>query len=90
MLASAFYNGLKYEVRCNLVGQWPNKLNELKHMAITLDKEQMATQDPDQQDQQDPKPRPFSCADTPCDKTRDEPSQVTDRGHGEWSWLKVE
>ena len=54
-------------------------------MAITLDKEQMATQDPDQQDQQDPKPRPFSCADTPCDKTRDEPSQVTDRGHGEWS-----
>jgi len=20
-----------------------------------------------------------------CDKTRDEPSQVTDRGHGEWS-----
>ena len=25
-----------------------------------------------------------------CDKTRDEPSRVTDRGHGEWSWLKVE
>ena len=25
-----------------------------------------------------------------CDKTRDEPLRVTDRGHGEWSWLKVE
>jgi len=24
-------------------------------------------------------------SDWPCDKTRDEPSRVTDRGHGEWS-----
>jgi len=26
----------------------------------------------------------LQCPDAQCDKTRDEPSQVTDREHGEW------
>ena len=74
MLTSAFYNSLKYEVRHDLVGQQPNKLDKLKRMAITLDEEQMATQDPDQQDQQDPKPRPFSCTDTPVVTPKPKPA----------------
>jgi len=71
MLTSTFYNGLKYEVRHDLVGRWPNKLNELKHMAITLDEERMATQEPDRQDL---KPRSFSRADTPVVTPKPEPA----------------
>jgi len=54
ILTSAFYNGLKYEVKRDLVGQKPELLDDLKTLAITLDEEHMAAQDPDRRD---PKPR---------------------------------
>jgi len=50
MIASTFYNGLKYEVKRDLVGRKPDRLTELKMLAITLDKERMATQDVDRRD----------------------------------------
>ena len=74
MVTSAFYNGLKYEVKRNLVGRWPDKLDELKRMAITLDEERMAAQDPDRQDQRDPKPKPINRADTPTLTPKSEPA----------------
>jgi len=54
ILTSAFYNGLKYEVKRDLVGRKPELLDDLKTLAITLDEEHMAAQDPDRRD---PKPR---------------------------------
>jgi len=54
ILTSAFYNGLKYEVKRDLVGRKPELLDDLKTLAITLDEECMAAQDPDRRD---PKPR---------------------------------
>jgi len=58
ILTSAFYNGLKYEVKRDLVGRKPELLNDLKTLAITLDKECMAAQDPNRRD---PKPRSTTC-----------------------------
>jgi len=54
ILTSAFYNGLKYEVKRDLVGRKLELLDDLKTLAITLDEEHMAAQDPDRRD---PKPR---------------------------------
>jgi hypothetical protein len=47
IVSSAFYNGLKYEVKCDLVGRRPDDFNKLKALAITLDEEHMAAQDPE-------------------------------------------
>jgi len=58
ILTSAFYNGLKYEVKRDLVRRKPELLDDLKTLAITLDEERMATQDPDRRD---PKPRSATC-----------------------------
>jgi len=58
MLTSAFYMGLKYKVKRDLVGRKPELLDELKTLAITLDEEHMAAQDPDRHD---PKPRSATC-----------------------------
>jgi len=54
ILTSAFYMGLKYEVKRDLVGRKPELLDDLKTLAITLDEERMAAQDPDRRD---PKPK---------------------------------
>jgi len=54
ILTSTFYNGLKYEVKRDLVGRKPELLDDLKTLAITLDEERMAAQDPDRRD---PKPK---------------------------------
>jgi len=54
MITSAFYQGLKYEVKRDLVGRRPELLDDLKTLAITLDKERMAAQDPNRRD---PKPK---------------------------------
>jgi len=51
ILTSAFYNGLKYEVKRDLVGRKPELLDDLKTLAITLDEERMAAQDPNRRDQ---------------------------------------
>ena len=48
IVAAAFYTSLKYEVKHNLVGRQPHKLEELKVLAIILDKEWMATHNPNQ------------------------------------------
>jgi len=53
IIISAFYNGLKYEVKRDLVGKRPDTLEELKACAVTLDEERMAAQDPEKRD---PKP----------------------------------
>ena len=50
IITAAFYNGLKYEVRRDLVGKRPDDLEELKARAITLDEERIATQDPEKRD----------------------------------------
>jgi len=47
MITSTFYMGLKYEVKRDLVRQRPDNLEDLKALAIMLDEERMATQDPD-------------------------------------------
>jgi len=57
MITSTFYMGLKYEVKRDLVGRKPELLEDLKALAITLDEERMATQDPDRRDT---KPKPTS------------------------------
>jgi len=57
MITSAFYMGLKYEVKQDLVGRKPELLEDLKALAITLDEERMAAQDPDRRDT---KPKPTS------------------------------
>ena len=44
MIAGAFYNGLKSEVKMHLVGRRPDGLEELKAIAIQLDEECMAAQ----------------------------------------------
>ena len=51
ILTSAFYMGLKYKVKRDLVGRKPELLDDLKTLAITLDEERMAAQDPDRRDQ---------------------------------------
>ena len=43
MLAATFYEGLKWEVRCDLVGRTPNTLADLKALAIILDEERTGT-----------------------------------------------
>jgi len=50
MITSAFYQGLKFEVKRDLVGRRPDNLDDLKTLAITLDEERMAAQDPDRRD----------------------------------------
>jgi len=57
MITSAFYMGLKYKVKRDLVGRKPELLEDLKALAITLNKERMAAQDPDRRDT---KPKPMS------------------------------
>ena len=46
VVTEAFRNGLKYEVRINLVGKTVSNLKELKAHAILLDEERTAEQDP--------------------------------------------
>ena len=41
MLAGAFYEGLKWEVKCDLVGRTPDVLEDLKTVAINLDEERI-------------------------------------------------
>jgi len=50
MITSTFYMGLKYEVKRDLVGRKPDKLEDLKNVAISLDEERMAAQEPDRRD----------------------------------------
>ena len=50
MITSTFYMGLKYEVKRDLVGHKPDKLEDLKSVAISLDEERMAAQEPDRCD----------------------------------------
>ena len=50
IITLSFYQGLKYKVKCDLVGQRPNNLNDLKTLTITLNEEHMAAQDPDRHD----------------------------------------
>jgi hypothetical protein len=46
IISSAFYNGLKYKVKCDLVGRQLDDFEELKALTITLDEERIAAQDP--------------------------------------------
>ena len=41
ILASSFYKGLKWEVKCDLMGRTPGNLTNLKALAIQLDEECM-------------------------------------------------
>jgi hypothetical protein len=41
ILHAVFYEGLKWDVRCNMVGKTPDMLAELKALAIQLDEECM-------------------------------------------------
>jgi hypothetical protein len=41
ILHAAFYEGLKWDVRCNMVSKTPDMLAELKALAIQLDEEHM-------------------------------------------------
>jgi hypothetical protein len=47
IVSSTFYNGLKYKVKCNLVGRCPDDFDKLKALTITLDEERIAAQDPE-------------------------------------------
>jgi len=58
MITSTFYMGLKYKVKQDLVRQCPDNLEDLKTLAIILDKERMAAQDPDRHEV---KPKTVSC-----------------------------
>jgi hypothetical protein len=72
IVSSAFYNGLKYKVKCNLVGRWLDNFEELKALAITLDEEWIAAQDPTEKRELHPKNTTCSLDLTPAPKS--EPS----------------
>lgn len=76
IVAAAFYTGLKYEVKRDLVGRRPHKLEDLKALAITLDEERMAAHDPDRRES---KPKPVTRASEAASSSRPEttPRQST-------------
>jgi hypothetical protein len=45
ILAGSFYEGLKWEVKRDLVGRTPDDLTDLKALAIQLDEERMGAAD---------------------------------------------
>jgi hypothetical protein len=72
-----FYNGLKYEVKDNLVGRCPDDFNELKALTITLDKEHITVQDPTKKQELWPKTMIQSPDLTPTPKREPSTWQLT-------------
>jgi hypothetical protein len=68
-VASVFYNGLKYEVKRDLVRRCPDDFDKLKALAITLDKEHIAAQDPTEKQEIRPKTTTRSPDSTPAPKS---------------------
>jgi hypothetical protein len=77
IVASTFYNSLKYEVKCDLVGRRPDDFNELKALAITLDEECIAAQDPTKKREIRPKTTTHSPDLTPAPKSEPSTQQQT-------------
>ena len=88
IVAAAFYTGLKYEVKRDLVGRRPRKLEELKALAITLDEEWMAAHNPDRRES---KPKPATRVSETASSSRSETTtrQSTPEIKAETAWIRA-
>jgi Retrotransposon gag protein len=91
VITEASFNGLKYEVKRDLVGRRPTEYAELKALAITLDEERMAATESERREQKlksttrapELTPAPVTNTNTTPAPTADPGSQ--DRGCASWN-----